>query len=143
MENLLSSLVSWSLTIMTFLGITYLALQATAIYFSYRNEEQNVHIVADRAAKALSVAILHIWNFINPIIRSVIVIALIYYFAKSSGLLQEEFLDANKFDSKNLLTFFVVGVFGVAALTSQNPAAWLKDIVLVVIGFYFGTKAGS
>lgn len=45
-------------------------------------------------------------------------------------------------DIKTVLAFFVIGAFCVAAFLSDSPASWLKDLALVVIGFYFGTKAG-
>jgi hypothetical protein len=45
-------------------------------------------------------------------------------------------------DVKTTLAVIVIGAFCLSAFLSDNPASWLKDLALVVIGFYFGSKVG-
>jgi hypothetical protein len=59
------------------------------------------------------------------------------------GLNVQNIQSWNGLEIKTVLAFFVVGAFCLAAFLSETPATWLKDLALVVIGFYFGSKTGS
>lgn len=47
---------------------------------------------------------------------------------------------ANLIKVKTIVTFAVVAVFAVLALHGDIPPENVKDIVLIVISFYFGTQ---
>jgi hypothetical protein len=47
---------------------------------------------------------------------------------------------ANLIKVKTLVTFAVVAVFAVLSLSGEIPPENVKDIVLIVISFYFGTQ---
>ena len=47
---------------------------------------------------------------------------------------------ANLIKVKTLVTLVVITVFAVLALTGAIPADGVKDIVYIVIAFYFGTQ---
>jgi hypothetical protein len=67
----------------------------------------------------------------------------IYWFSQTIGLTKETFAVFGAQDIKTILAFFVIGAFCLASFLSDSPASWLKDIALVVIGFYFGTRSGG
>jgi hypothetical protein len=47
---------------------------------------------------------------------------------------------ANLVKVKTIVTLVVIGVFAYLALTGTIPADGVKDIVYIVIAFYFGTQ---
>jgi hypothetical protein len=143
MERLPSSIISWAITALIFLGIAYVGLQALLLYLSYRaNKLEGSNEAIRSIAKDISGAILHIWLFARPIVQLIVVLFVAYSFAQLFGITKENIATFNALDIKTVLAFFVIGAFCLAAFLSENPASWLKDIALVVIGFYFGTKAG-
>jgi len=135
-----TSIISWLMTALVLLSMAYVALYAVTIYFRYRaGKFDGTDAVIRTVADDISGAISRVWSFARPILQLIIILFVIYWFGQSIGLTKETF---GTQDIKTTLAFFVVGAFCVAAFLSESPAASLKDFALVVIGFYFGTRAG-
>ena len=142
-EQIPGSIISWTITALVFLGFAYVGLQALLLYLRYRaNKMEGNDAILRSIAEDISGAILRIWLFARPIVQLIIILFVAYSFAQMLGVSRENIAAFNALDIKTVLAFFVIGAFCLAAFLSENPATWLKDLALVVIGFYFGTKAG-
>jgi hypothetical protein len=81
-----------------------------------------------------------IWDFVKPLLQLGIILLIIYSFIVALGIDLGLRAPRQDISIQTLLAFFVVGGFVLAALLSSQPASWLKDLALVVVGFYFGTR---
>jgi hypothetical protein len=143
MEQFPLSIINWIITALVFLGVMHIMLYGLSLYIRFRSAKlEGTDPIIRALADDISGAILRIWLFARPIVQLIIVLFVIFSFAQILGVTKENIAAFNALDIKTVLAFFVVGAFCVAAFLSENPASWLKDLALVVIGFYFGTKAG-
>jgi hypothetical protein len=143
MEKFPISIINWMIGALLVLGLAYIGLQALTLFLRYRDKKANgTETMVRSVVDDISGAIRHIWVFARPIVQLIIILFVAYSFAQLMGLNKENITALNTLDIKTVLAFFVVGAFCLAAFLSENPATWLKDLALVVIGFYFGTKAG-
>ena len=84
-----------------------------------------------------------LWLLVQPILQLALLLAVLLFFYNSSGLaqrLQEQRGSANALNTQSIIALIIIGSFAVAALTRTEAAAQLKEIALVVVGFYFGTR---
>lgn len=100
------------------------------------------HDKAELVRNALKGAAVPLWDFARPFLQLAFLIlvlhAAIRYFG---GRWKLEALGI-RWDIRSLIAIVVVSVFSVAALSGSTMTGDLKDVALVVIGFYFG-QAGS
>jgi hypothetical protein len=138
-----NSIINWLIAALIFLGLAYIALYAITLYLRFRSGKfADSDAVMSTMANDISRAIMGIWLFARPIAQLIIVLFVVYWFAQTLGVTPKDITTWGVSDIKTVLAFFVIGAFCIAAFLSDNPASWLKDFALVVIGFYFGTKAG-
>lgn len=79
-----------------------------------------------------------IWDFVRPLLQLVLMVLIIeYVVSKISGKSISAYV-AQLADIKSLIAIIVVLAFSISALSGSDTAHLLKDVALVVIGFYFG-----
>jgi hypothetical protein len=137
-----ASLISWGITALVCLGLAYLALVATRTYVAIKKggHSDGFDNVLRQVAADLTAATAGVWHFFRPILQLLIVIGIIYFIINQLGFSQDMLSKIVQSDIKTVLAFLVIGAFCLSAFLSDNPASWLKDLALVVIGFYFGSK---
>jgi len=81
--------------------------------------------------------------FILNIARMVIIIALLIWLLKRVGFnFQMINMENVHWNIQSLIAILVIGAFSLAALGGMTEGAgMLKDLALVVVGFYFGTQS--
>ena len=89
-----------------------------------------------------------LWQLLEPIIQLALILGVLLFFSNSSGLTQrllEQRQFGDRLNTQSVIALIIIGSFAIAALTRPEAAAQLKEIALVVVGFYFGTRqrAGS
>lgn len=80
------------------------------------------------------------WEFGRPLLQLIVVLALGEWFVSRLGLK----VSSIGLGSINIQTFIAVAIvftFCLAALGDLPGLPYMKDIVLIVIGFYFGTRS--
>ncbi|MBP6749066.1 MAG: hypothetical protein KA144_05465 [Xanthomonadaceae bacterium] len=80
------------------------------------------------------------WEFGKPLLQLIVVLALGEWFVSRLGLK----VSSIGFGSINIQTFIAIAIvftFCLAILASLPGIVEIKEIVLIVIGFYFGTKS--
>jgi uncharacterized membrane protein len=138
-----TSVINWLINALVFLGLVYIALYAVTLYFRYRaGKFDSADAIIRNIADDVSGAMLRIWVFVRPIMQLIIVLFVVFWFAQIVGINKDSLASFSALEIKTTLAIFVIGAFCIAAFLSDSPATWLKEIALVVIGFYFGTKAG-
>lgn len=135
------SVIHWLIAALVVLGLTHIALYGLSLYLRFRSHQlEGTDQVIRTLADDISGALRMLWLFAKPIAQLIIVLFVVYAFAHMAGVTRDSIATVS--DIKSVLAFFVIGAFCIAAFLSESPATWLKDLALVVIGFYFGTKAG-
>lgn len=84
------------------------------------------------------------WEFAKPLLQLVVVFLILdWIFGKLgvsfSGRRRSDF----EWNIQTLIAVMVVGAFTIAALSGISGAGVLKDLALVVVGFYFGSQKRS
>jgi len=80
------------------------------------------------------------WQFGQPLLQLIVVLALGEWFVSRLGLK----VSSIGLGSINIQTFIAVAIvftFCLAALGNLPGLTYMKEIVLIVIGFYFGTRS--
>jgi hypothetical protein len=80
------------------------------------------------------------WEFGRPILQLIVVLFVISWFAKSTGIDLSKYDLYKGIDIRAFIAIFVIVSFCIASLGGITGAAGLKDITLAVVGFYFGSK---
>src|SRR5215467_14547217 len=78
------------------------------------------------------------WSFARPLLQLIVVLAILEWVLGRLGIkLDLGRLDLSR-DIRSLLAIMVVIGFSLAALSGSLGSGALKDVCLVVLGFYFG-----
>lgn len=80
------------------------------------------------------------WQFGQPLLQLLVVLALGEWFVSRLGLK----VSSLGLGSLNIQTFIAIAIiftFCLAALGNLPGLAYIKDVALIVIGFYFGTRS--
>ena len=116
--------------------VLMLGLYAFAEWVSYQN------VPIDERGRFLSgkfVAISkEVWSFGRPILRAALLIAIAMSLLSFFNLDIKTLTAGLTWDIRSLLAFLVVGSFCVASIAGSDYSGFLKDVSLVIIGFYFG-----
>jgi len=127
----MKTIVSTAAWLFALVFCVYLAVELVPA--NYLGGADRVRIVADRIGQVTSEA----WDFARPILQLVVVLLIIKSFA---GFVNME-SDVQRLifsDTRSLLATVVVVAFAFAALAGTPGQSLLKDVALVIIGFYFG-----
>lgn len=78
------------------------------------------------------------WMTISPIFQLSAVLFIVWWFFKKSGISISNIGSSN--ETQKILAITVISSLCLAAFVNREAASILKDIALVVVGFYFGSK---
>lgn len=116
--------------------LVLLGLYAVSEWLSYQQlpPDQRGRFLSGRFAVISREA----WSFGKPILRAALLLAI------SMSLLSHFSIDIKgltagiEWEIRSVLAFLVVGSFCIASIAGSDYASFLKDVSLVIIGFYFG-----
>lgn len=80
------------------------------------------------------------WKFGEPLLQLIVVLALGEWFVSRLGL-KVSTLGLGTINVQTFIAVAIVFTFCLAALANLPGASYMKDVVLIVIGFYFGTRS--
>jgi hypothetical protein len=120
------------------------AVVLTVIGSSAENAAENLGI-ANTIVKALidslAGAAWEVWQFVKPLLQLGFVLLIVFSFVRALGIDMSLRPTTQELSIQTILAFLVVGGFALASLLNRDPAGSLKELALVVVGFYFGSKA--
>ena len=126
---LILSLVFAVILIILKIGVSLLTIDSAFVSPGLSSAQQAIDTISHSA-----------WEFGKPLIQLIVVLSLGEWFVSRLGLKASTI----GFGSINIQTFIAIAIvftFCLATLASLPGIAEIKDIVLIVIGFYFGTKS--
>jgi hypothetical protein len=80
-----------------------------------------------------------VWGFVRPLLQLIVVLLLIEYFVSKAGSHMSPHHLALTWDTRSIVAVVIIATYCIASLSGIQDHYGVKDIVLVVIGFYFGT----
>lgn len=84
------------------------------------------------------------WDFARPLIQLMVVFVILEWVASRVGLsIDLKSLKSNTWNVQTFIAGMIITTFCVAVLADIRAVGYLKEVVLIVIGFYFGTRAKS
>lgn len=115
--------------------LAYIGLHIAALIDLDYNRVQVYNMVSGQ----IESVILTIWDFIRPFLQIVILLAIVDWVFRRVGIDIKSKTQLH-WNAPAIIAFVVIGAFALAALTGMEGASYMKDVVLVVVGFYFGTQ---
>ncbi len=135
-RNPLRLIINTTIFIFIFLLIVYVAIRVVLVYdIDIKREE----LLQTTAEDLRSIGI-YVFDFIRPFLQLVIILVILEWLLNKFGISLN--LNILKLD-KNVQTpiaLVIIVAFALAALSGVDGAGMLKDVALVVVGFYFGTQ---
>jgi hypothetical protein len=84
------------------------------------------------------------WEFIRPFLQLIIVIVIILWLLEKLGVSLTSRETRFEWNVQVIIALIIVSAFAIAALAGiSDSIGALKDLALVVVGFYFGTQKKS
>jgi hypothetical protein len=120
-------------------ALVFLAVQQDASGVSNTDGVQLMTALAPMAASSLAT----VGHMVAPLIQLFVVLVVIEWFLRRMGVntLSGNVLKGLEWNTQTLVAVLVIGSFSVAALGGLTTGlSALKDLALVVVGFYFGTQ---
>jgi hypothetical protein len=136
-RNPLRSLIRWAVFIFIFLLLAYVALFAWAFQDPLAERRP-----ADAALLATVAGIgAYAWRFAEPLLQLMVVLLIVDWLLGRLGIEVKAGLRGFDWNVQAIIAITVIGSFALAALGGITQGVGvLKDLALVVVGFYFGTQ---
>jgi hypothetical protein len=132
--------IVWVLFLMLgLLGLAYLLTLPSIFQFLFGARPEALLAVADANVTVAS-GVSTVWRFLSPLLQLIIVLIILHWFLARMGIdltLNNAVFDLNV---QSVLAFLIVGTFCISTLIGYTIEG-LKELSLVVVGFYFGTRA--
>jgi hypothetical protein len=93
-----------------------------------------VRIISERISTVSREA----WTFARPLLQLIVILVILQSLVARYGTHLSGIPSSLAGDVKSLLALLVVAAFALAALAGVDTTGSLKDVALVVLGFYFG-----
>ncbi|HEX7315637.1 MAG TPA: hypothetical protein VF297_17085 [Pyrinomonadaceae bacterium] len=140
MPKALRWIIYLTIFLLVFFLIAYTALSVGSIY---DEDAQRKQVLGQVAVQIAAIGV-NGWSFIRPFLQLILVLVIIDWMLSRWGVnLQSKVLDFD-WNIQTLIALIIIGAFAVAALGGINDGiGTLKDLALVVVGFYFGSQKRS
>lgn len=140
MKNPLRTIINLSIFLFFLLLVSYVALNIWNIYEQNEQRKQLFSLLTTQVNTLSFTA----WEFFKPFLQIVIILTIVDWILSRWGFSLKS--KDSKFDwnIQSIIALIVIGSFAIAALGGLSEGVGtLKDLALVVIGFYFGSQKKS
>lgn len=146
-KNPLRTVINYALLIFFILFFLYVLVNVALVSLQYNRENlQNLRFaeVVNGKLEHISEQIENIsltaWAFFQPFLQLVLLFFIIDWVLNRFGI--DVFSKTRKFEwnVQVIIALIIVSAFAAAALTGLSGVDSLKDLTLVVVGFYFGSQ---
>lgn len=137
----LPSIVWFLFLAMISLGVVYL-LTLPAVFQFVFGPNAATGAAVDEAHATIASGIRTLWRFLAPLLQLIILLIILQWFLDRVGLdftIKNAAFDLNV---QSMLAFIIVGTFCLSTLIGYSIEG-LKELSLVVVGFYFGTRVAA
>jgi hypothetical protein len=130
-------IVYLTISLLIFFLIAYTALSVGAIY---DQDAQRKQVLSEVAGQIGAIG-RNGWGFIRPFLQLILVLVIIDWILSKWGINLQSNVFRFEWNIQTLIALIVIGAFAIAALGGiSDGIGTLKDLALVVVGFYFGTQ---
>lgn len=81
-----------------------------------------------------------VFEFIRPFLQLIIILLILEWLINRFGISTNKNFTSISWNVQTIIALIVIVAFSLAALSGIQGAGMLKDLALVVVGFYFGTQ---
>lgn len=81
------------------------------------------------------------WAFARPLLQLIIVLLIVEWLFARTGFNLGISEITTRWNAQTFIAGLIVTTFCISVLADIQAVAYLKDVVLIVIGFYFGSRA--
>ena len=131
-KNPLKLILNLALFTFFILLISYIGIEIADQYLGkgiYHSLAETIKNIGSRA-----------FDFASPFIQLIIILIVLEWIIQKLGISVNKNLLQYEWNVQGLIGMVIVIAFALAALSGVAGAAMLKDVALVVVGFYFGTQ---
>lgn len=138
LRNPLKLILTTTIIIFVILLIIYVAARLLLVYDN-NNEHQRDELIKT-IAEDIRVIAIFAFDFVRPFLQLVIILIILEWLLNRFGISLNP--NALKFDwnVQTVIGIVIILAFALAALSGVPGASMLKDVALVVVGFYFGSQ---
>jgi len=135
-QNPLRLILNTTIIIFVILLILYISARVALTNDWDANREELFQSIAnDIRLLALSV-----FDFVRPFLQLVIILIILEWLLNKFGITLNQGITKFEWNVQTTIGIVIIIAFALAALSGVPGAAMLKDVALVVVGFYFGTQ---
>jgi hypothetical protein len=141
-SNPVRTIVTTSVLVFLLLLAAFLALTFAEVYSTGEQERQ----VWTQMSAVIATVGARAWEFIRPLLQLAVLLLIVDWLLGRLGIAPFSHGTARSgaWSVQAIIALIIVGALGLAALSDVAMGlAILKDLALVVVGFYFGTQKRS
>ena len=135
-KNPLRLIINTSIIIFIILLIAYISIK---VAISYDNDQVRVGLLRD-IAEDIRLLGIFVFEFVRPFLQLVIILIVLEWLLGRFGISLNRSILKIDWNVQTIIATVVMIAFSLAALSGVEGASMLKDVALVVVGFYFGTQ---
>jgi len=120
--------------------IAYVSLQIASIVDQNADHKQMYNLIAQQLMIIAGGA----WGFVRPFLQLILVLGIVDWILGRWGISWQSNSLGINWNIQTIIALIVIGAFAIAALGGLSEGVGtLKDLALVVVGFYFGSQRKS
>ncbi len=137
MTSTLKWIVYLTIFLLIFLLLTYLGLSIASIYEQSYERKQLYGTITTQVSTISREG----WGFIRPFFQLIVVLVIISWILEKFGINLQSKVFQFDWNVQSVIALVVIGAVTIAALGGiTDGIGTLKDLALVVVGFYFGSQ---
>lgn len=135
-DAVLQNLISTALWVFVLIFVVFVAMSVAPTFLEGAEKERIV--LASNTVAAIGAGV---WNFARPLLQLAVVLAIVDWLIRRWSIAGSFSSFGRDFNIQAIVALIVIGAFAVAVLSGITEGVGaLKDLALVVVGFYFGTQ---
>ncbi|MCP1384431.1 hypothetical protein [Runella salmonicolor] len=137
--NPLREIFGYSKGIFWVLLFLFVIFEGVGVFFKLnaQSEYSTIFNTLSEDIKSLSI---EVFIFLRPFLQLIIILLILEWILRKLGI---SFTSPNfklEWNVQSLIAILIISAFTIGALAGVSNAGSLKDLALVVVGFYFGTQ---
>lgn len=109
------------------------------ISLTYDIQQKQADLLGTIAGDLKTISI-SVFEFVRPFLQLVIILIILEWLLGRFGISLDKNFRFKERNTQTAIAMVVIIAFALAALSGVENAGMLKDVALVVVGFYFGTQ---
>jgi len=140
-ETLLRSCIRWSVFVFILLLLLWVGTWVAVFVAAAAPDHGQFPNLLTQLSGQLSVVAISAWQFARPLLQLLIVLLIFDYVLTRLGISLRTEFSRIEWNVQTIVALVIVGSFAAAALGGITEGlSSLKDLALVVVGFYFGSQ---